>query len=585
MIDCDIEIVFHFYVCVFQIFLFFLKKRQRFMAIYDKKSYLNNTILLKGHLHNLERFANKYKESKHRIVLNRSNHTAMTLRDTSNYKSSCIKMNNPFDDIKELNTKNQTVHVGAMITMGKLMNYLYPLGYALQIVPEFKSLTVGGLIVGGGLESSSVHYGLFPLQCIEYTIVLGNGEIKKVTEDEEPELFSSIPLSYGTLGTIVDVRMNIIPIKPNIHLECVVITDYELIQSSLQNILKDTSSYEFIEGIIYSKSKTIIIKGNFIDNLIYPVIHPVTWYDPYFYQMIETYVDQGKMYCSMNLLDYYFRHDRGSFWVLKHVMGDNKISRAINPFVNHASDKNLVMQPIMKGILNCMNIEIQDSVVPLSNVQNILTFADKNYSIYPIWLCPCRNVDATLKQKKIIYKILKTLPKGLFNESIDIDKIIYLSEHIDINTIKHIDINTINKCINDNKHLLYKDKLINLVEKISNATNKEDIICLLLDAIKIKTSLLGLLQTESIEDFYIDIGIYGRSPRNRNKDDLLAIFEELTNKYQGLMGQYAVTTLSREQFENKVIKNKWYKYLRNKYNATKSFPDIYDKLGSTLEKK
>ncbi len=579
MVNTGMDIVFHFYVIVFQIFLFFLNKRQRFMTIYDRKSYLNTTILLKGHQHKLERFANKYKETNKRIVLNRSNDVAMTLRDTSSYKSSCIKINNPFDDIIELNTKTLTVHVGAMITMGKLMNYLYPLGYALQVVPEFKSLTVGGLIVGGGLESSSVHYGLFPLQCIEYTIVLGTGEVKKVSEEEEPELFSSIPLSYGTLGTLVDVRMKIISIKPNIHLECIVISDYELIQHNLQELLKDTSGYDFIEGIIYSKSKTIIIKGKFIDKLIYPVIDSVTWYDPFFYQTIETYVDEGKLYCSMNLLEYYFRHDRGSFWVLKHVMGDNKVSRLINPFVNHASDKKLVMQRIMSGILNYRNIEIQDSVVPLSNVQDILKFADKHYSIYPIWLCPCRNVDATLKQKTIIYKTLKTLPKDVFDTSIDIDidTILYLSENIDKNIIK--------ECINENKHLFYKDKLTNLVENITNATKKEDIISLLLDAIKLKTSLLGLLQAESIEEYYVDIGIYGRSPRNRNKDELLVLFEELTNKHKGLMGQYAVTTLNRENFEKKVIKNNWYKYLRNKYNATKAFPDIYDKLGSTLKKK
>ena len=495
------ETVFHFYICVFQIFLFFLNKRQRFMPIYDKKNFLNTNILLKGHKHELEQFANKYKQSNKRIVLNRSNDIAMTLRDTSSYKSSCINVNNPFDDIIELNTKTRTVHVGAMITMGKLMNYLYPLGYALQVVPEFKSLTVGGLIAGGGLESSSVHYGLFPLQCIEYTIVLSSGIIKSVNEEQEPELFSSIPLSYGTLGTLVDVRMKIIPIKPNIHLECLVISDYELIQHKLQEILKDTTSYEFIEGIIYSKSKTIIIKGTFIDKLIYPVIDPVTWYDPYFYQMIETYVDEGKLYCSMNLLDYYFRHDRGSFWLLKHVMGDNKLSRLINPFVNHASDKKLVMQRIMNGILNYRNIEIQDSVVPLSNVQDILKFADEHYSIYPIWLCPCRNVDATLKQKRIIYKTLKTLPKNVFESSIDIDidSILYLSEHIDKNIINQY-INIINQCINENKHLFYKDKLTNLVENICNATNKEDIISILLDAIKVKTSLLGLLQAESIED-------------------------------------------------------------------------------------
>ena len=63
MVDREMETVFHFYVCVFQIFLFFLNKRQRFMTIYDKESYLNATILQKGHQHELERFANKYKQT------------------------------------------------------------------------------------------------------------------------------------------------------------------------------------------------------------------------------------------------------------------------------------------------------------------------------------------------------------------------------------------------------------------------------------------------------------------------------------------------------------------------------------------
>ena len=127
MYDEDMVTVFHFYICVFQIYLFFLHKRQRFMTIFDKKSYLDTNLMYNGHIHNVEKFAEQYKNAKAKIVLKRSNEEAMTIRTTATYKHGCINIHNPFDDIIELNTKTKTVRVGAMITMGKLMNYLYPL--------------------------------------------------------------------------------------------------------------------------------------------------------------------------------------------------------------------------------------------------------------------------------------------------------------------------------------------------------------------------------------------------------------------------------------------------------------------------
>lgn len=485
MYDEDMVTVFHFYMCVFQIFLFFLHKRQRYMTIFDKKSYLDTNILHKGHIHNVEKFAEQYKNAKGKIVLNRSNDEAMTIRTTTTYKHGCRSINNPFDDIIELNTKTKTVRVGGMITMGKLMNYLYPLGYALPVVPEFKSLTVGGLIVGTGLESSSVHYGFFYQQCIEYTVVLGNGVIKKVTEDLDQDLFHALPFSYGTLGTIVDVVMSIVQVKPNVKLECICLEDYSKLQEETEKVVKDTTEYDFIEGIIYSKTKTVIIKGTFTDTLMYPIIDPVTWYDLYYYQEIEKNVGEGKNTCTMNLLDYYFRHDRGSFWLFKHIIGDNELCRAINPFINHASDKNMLLHPIMKGILNVKNIEKHDIVVPLSKMQNIINYTEDNYSIYPIWLCLCRNVVARKKQKKESY--------------------------------------------------------------------------------------LGIMKMPSVEDFYVDIGLYGCTSKVRNKSKSFTDLEQLTYNNQGFMPEYALTTL---------IKKDWYIYLRKKYYAEHRFPDIYDKLGT-----
>ena len=47
----------------------------------------------------------------------------------------------------------------------------------------------------------------------------------------------------------------------------------------------------------------------------------------------------------------------------------------------------------MKYLLKYRDIEVQDSVVPVDNLSEILDFMDKNYDIYPIWFCPCLNVD------------------------------------------------------------------------------------------------------------------------------------------------------------------------------------------------
>ena len=72
MYDEDMVTVFHFYICVFQIYLFFLHKRQRFMTIFDKKSYLDTNLMYNGHIHNVEKFAEQYKNAKAKIVLKRS---------------------------------------------------------------------------------------------------------------------------------------------------------------------------------------------------------------------------------------------------------------------------------------------------------------------------------------------------------------------------------------------------------------------------------------------------------------------------------------------------------------------------------
>lgn len=99
----------------------------------------------------------------------RPNHSVMSFRSSLykvNNKRNQIDLN-ALRDIIELDEKNQTVRVEPLVNMGQLSRFLIPLGWTLQVLPEMDDLTVGGLIMGFGIESSSHKYGLFQHSCVE----------------------------------------------------------------------------------------------------------------------------------------------------------------------------------------------------------------------------------------------------------------------------------------------------------------------------------------------------------------------------------------------------------------------------------
>ncbi len=68
-------------------------------------------------------------------------------------------------DVLGVDTKRQIVRVEPLVTMGQITATLHPLGWTLAVVPELDDLTVGGLLMGFGVETSSHKHGLF--QCIK----------------------------------------------------------------------------------------------------------------------------------------------------------------------------------------------------------------------------------------------------------------------------------------------------------------------------------------------------------------------------------------------------------------------------------
>ena len=54
-----------------------------------------------------------------------------------------------------IDEQNQLIRVEPQVTIGRLTDYLINLGWVVPIVPEIDDVTIAGLIMGGGLETTS----------------------------------------------------------------------------------------------------------------------------------------------------------------------------------------------------------------------------------------------------------------------------------------------------------------------------------------------------------------------------------------------------------------------------------------------
>ena len=86
-------------------------------------------------------------------------------------------------------------------------------------MPELRSLTVGGVISGVGIESSSFKFGLFHDSVIEYEVLTSKGIILTANDNINKDLFNYFPNSYGSLGYIISAKIKIIKAKKYVHIQ------------------------------------------------------------------------------------------------------------------------------------------------------------------------------------------------------------------------------------------------------------------------------------------------------------------------------------------------------------------------------
>ncbi|CAK4616770.1 hypothetical protein LEN26_007351 [Aphanomyces euteiches] len=309
------------------------------------------------------------------------------------YKKTLSNISINMMDILEVNTTARTVRVEPLVTMGQLSAMLSPMGWAIAIVAELDDLTVGGLVMGTGIETSSHRFGLFQHICKSYELVLADGTLTTCSKDENPDLFYSVPWSYGTLGFLTAVEIEIVPIKPYVKLDYHPVKSLDEAYEVFEAAANAGDKHHFVEMLMYSLHSGVVMTGSMVDKPESDKLNAIgDWYKPWFFKHVESKLIASKHDTEyIPLRDYFHRHSRSIFWEIQDIIpfGNNILFRFLLGWMvpPKVSLLKLTQSDAIKELYDNHHF-IQDMLVPITSLKESLEVFDREVKIYPLWICP-----------------------------------------------------------------------------------------------------------------------------------------------------------------------------------------------------
>lgn|SRR3989344_5836113 len=347
--------------------------------------------------------------NKEQIVLNKSISNLFRYR-----KNNASRLNvKDFNKVIHVDPINLLVEVEGMTTYEDLVNETLKYNCMPQVVPELKSITIGGAFTGVGIESSSFKYGLVHETIKEIEVLLPSGEIVIANRTNDyKDLFFAFPNSYGTLGYVLKLKTNLEKVKQYIKLTHRKFISQKEFWSSLEQLCKEQRNKKeisFIDGVIFNESEMIITLGELIEKA--PYLSNYKKLKIYYKSLKEKQEDY------LTIKDYIWRWDTDWFWCSKHFGVQNKLLRLFIP-KSLLNSKNYWKIRAWNGKYRFTEkfpskkkreSIIQDVETTINKTEEFLTFFHKEIGIKPIWICPLQS-----QEQKTVYPLYKLDPKKLY---------------------------------------------------------------------------------------------------------------------------------------------------------------------------
>src|SRR4051794_19779678 len=148
----------------------------------------------------------------------------------------------PFDGVLHVDADKRTADVLGMTTYEHLVDATLPYGLMPRVVPQLKTITLGGAVTGVGIESTSFRNGCPHESVLEMDVLTGAGDVVTATPtNEHRDLFFGFPNSYGSLGYAIRIRIELEPVRPFVHLRHVRYDDVSACAGAVRELCADAT--------------------------------------------------------------------------------------------------------------------------------------------------------------------------------------------------------------------------------------------------------------------------------------------------------------------------------------------------------
>lgn len=300
----------------------------------------------------------------------------------------------------EIDPVNATAEVQGMCTYEDLVDATLSFGMLPLVVPQLKTITLGGAVTGMGVESTSFRHGLPHESVLEMDILTGTGEILTCSRTENIDLFRGFPNSYGSLGYAVRLKIELEPALDYVALRHVRFTDLETMSATLQEIAEarsfDGQQVDYLDGVVFAPDESYLVLGT---QTAEP--GPASDYtrENIYYQSLRH--PAGISHDRLRIRDYIWRWDTDWFWC-------SRAFGAQHPTVRRMWPRDLRRSSFywkLIGLDRRFNIAdrlearkgrparervVQDVEVTADRLVEFLDWFFASCEIEPLWLCPIR---------------------------------------------------------------------------------------------------------------------------------------------------------------------------------------------------
>jgi FAD/FMN-containing dehydrogenase len=303
-----------------------------------------------------------------------------------------------FGRVLRVDPRARTAIVGGMTTYEDLTAATLRHGLMPLVVPQLKTITLGGAVSGLGIESTSLRNGMPHESVLAMEILTGDGRVvTAVSGGEHDALYRGFPNSYGTLGYALSLTIELEPVTPYVHLRHFSFASPQACMEAVAQIARDGSyqghQADFVDGTSFAPGELYLTVGAFSE------IAP--WLSDYTRERIYYQSIRGPREDFLTIRDYLWRWDTDWFWCSRPFGVQRPLIRRAWPRRYRRSDvyRALVAFDRRHRLTAAMNARrgvpahedvIQDVEIPVSAGAEFLAFFAADVGMSPVWMCPLR---------------------------------------------------------------------------------------------------------------------------------------------------------------------------------------------------